>query len=180
MTLVNRETAETKVRVEIRRDSTDRSVATGLPFLDHMVSTLARYAGLSITVEARGDLKHHLIEDVAISLGIALAKTIPAAAERYGARTVPMDDAVVEAVLDTGGRAFYRGPLPSSLYEHFMRSLAENAKMTLHIRVLRGHDRHHIVEAAFKALGLALRDAMIDSGGSAAFSTKGPVSTETS
>jgi imidazoleglycerol-phosphate dehydratase len=87
-----------------------------------------------------------------------------------------MDEAVVQAVVDTGGRAFYQGPIPSSLYDHFMRSLAENAKMTLHIRILRGSDRHHMVEAAFKALGLALRDAVRDSGSDAVFSTKGAVS----
>jgi len=112
------------------------------------------------------------------TLGTAISRIVPAAAVRYGARTIPMDDAVVNVVLDTGGRAFYRGPLPSSLYDHFMRSLAENAKMTLHIGVIRGFDRHHIVEAAFKATGLALRDALADSGDKAVFSTKGAVSSE--
>ena len=85
-----------------------------------------------------------------------------------------MDDALVHVSLDVGGRPYYRGPLPSSLYDHWMRSFADNARTTLHLRVLRGRDRHYIVEAGFKALGLALRDALTESG--AVFSTKGAVS----
>jgi imidazoleglycerol-phosphate dehydratase len=86
---------------------------------------------------------------------------------------VPMDEALVHCALDLGGRPYYRGPLPSSLYDHFMRSFSDNAKATLHLRVLRGTDRHHIVEGAFKALGFAVRDAFVDTG--AVFSTKGSV-----
>jgi imidazoleglycerol-phosphate dehydratase len=110
---------------------------------------------------------------VAICLGAAIGALLPQTAARYGDRTIPMDEALVHCALDLGGRPFYRGPLPSSLYDHFMRSLSDNAKATLHLRVLRGTDRHHIVEAAFKALGLAVRDAFVDSG--AVFSTKGAV-----
>jgi imidazoleglycerol-phosphate dehydratase len=87
-----------------------------------------------------------------------------------------MDEALVEAVLDAGGRPYYRGPIPSSLYEHWMRSFCDASKVTLHLRVRRGRDRHHIVEAAFKALGLALRQALADTG--TVFSTKGAVSLE--
>jgi imidazoleglycerol-phosphate dehydratase len=177
MTIVKRETSETRTTVELRRDGTTSRIATTVPFLDHMLTTLARYSGITMNVDAVGDMKHHIIEDVAITLGAAVARMVPATAARYGARTIPMDEAVVNVVLDTGGRAFYRGPLPSSLYDHFMRSLAENAKMTLHIRVIRGSDRHHIVEAAFKALGLALRDAIVETG-DGVFSTKGAVSSE--
>ena len=83
---------------------------------------------------------------------------------------------MVQVALDAGGRAYYEGPLPSALYDHFFRSLAENAGITLHVRVLRGRDRHHIVEAAVKALGLALRDALAP--GRAVFSTKGTVRIE--
>jgi imidazoleglycerol-phosphate dehydratase len=89
-----------------------------------------------------------------------------------------MDDALVAVVLDAGGRPWYEGPLPSRLYDHFMRSLANAARMTLHLRVLRGTDRHHIVEAAFKGLGLALRQAMASSGEAAVFSTKGRIELE--
>jgi imidazoleglycerol-phosphate dehydratase len=173
MTEVVRETGETRVRVTAAPGTGKASVQTGEDFLDHMLATVARYSGLDLAVEARGDLRHHLIEDVAITLGTAIRQLAPATAARYGDRTVPMDDALVHVALDLGGRAFYRGPMPSSLYEHWMHSFAENAAATLHIRVLRGRDRHHIVEAAFKALGLALRDALAENG--TVFSTKGGV-----
>jgi imidazoleglycerol-phosphate dehydratase len=138
-----------------------------------MLATLARYAGLALHVQAAGDLRHHLIEDVAITVGMALRRETPASCARYGAATVPMDEALVQAALDLGGRFYYEGPLPSALYDHFLRSLAEHAGMTLHVRVLRGTDRHHIVEAAVKALGLALRQALAPGG--AVFSTKGAI-----
>lgn len=176
MSTITRETNETQIRVELTRGSGIADVDTGSRFLDHMLVTLARYAGLDLRVHARGDLRHHLIEDVAICVGAALAELIPQSAARYGDRTVPMDDALVNCVLDVGGRPYYCGPLPSTLYDHWMRSFADNARATLHLRVLRGSDRHHIVEAAFKALGFALRDALVDAGGNGAvFSTKGVV-----
>ena len=81
---------------------------------------------------------------------------------RATATVVPMDDALVEVAIDLGGRPYYRGPLPSSLYDHWMRSFADHARATLHLRVCAGRDRHHVVEAAFKALGLALHDALIE------------------
>jgi imidazoleglycerol-phosphate dehydratase len=176
MTTMIRESQETTVRVQVRvTDGEDPviNVQTPFPFLDHMLVTLARYAGLDLHVEASGDLRHHVVEDVAITLGKALREEIPAACIRYGYVVVPMDDALVETALDVGGRAWYEGRLPSQLYEHFFRSLAHNAETTLHLRVLRGRDRHHIVEAAFKALGLALRTALQPTG--AVFSTKGAV-----
>lgn len=173
MTTIERETRETKIVVTLSLTESAIEVDTGETFLDHMLLTWARYAGLGLRIHARGDLRHHLIEDVAIALGACLRGTVPATAARYGHRTIPMDEALVEAALDIGGRFYYEGPLPSSLYEHFMRSFAEHAGCTLHLRILRGTDRHHIVEAAFKALGLALRDALVDSG--AVFSTKGSV-----
>lgn len=176
MTVLTRETRETRVRV-LLRPATDRvaaaTIATTDAFLDHMLVTFARYAGLHLEVEAEGDLRHHLIEDVAITLGTALLEQTPAACGRYGNATVPMDDAVVQAVLDLGGRFFYEGPLPSRLYDHFFRTFAENARMTLHVRVLRGRDRHHVVESAIKAVGLAVQQALVPQG--AVFSTKGAV-----
>lgn len=171
--MLERETKETRVRVSLSRAGGPVAVDTGDPFLTHMMETLARYAGLALTLEARGDLRHHLVEDVAITLGRAIRDAVPATAVRYAHRVVPMDDALVEVALDLGGRPYYRGPLPSARYDHWMRSFADNAGATLHVIVRRGRDRHHIVEAAVKALGLALRDAMADSG--AVFSAKGGV-----
>lgn len=176
MSVVERETRETRVRVRLERGTGTARCETGEPFLDHMLVTLARYAGLDLEVNAAGDLRHHLIEDVAIAVGAALAALVPERAARYGDRTIPMDDALVHAALDLGGRFYYRGPIPSGLYDHFMRSLAEHARATLHLRVLRGRDRHHVVEAAFKAVGLALREALHE--GDDVFSTKGTVSLE--
>jgi imidazoleglycerol-phosphate dehydratase len=173
MSVVVRETKETTIRCELTRGTGRATVATGQAFLDHMLVAFARYSGLDLALQATGDLPHHLIEDVAICLGAAISALLPQTAARYGDRTIPMDEALVHCALDLGGRPFYRGPLPSTLYDHFMRSLSDNAKATLHLRVLRGTDRHHIVEAAFKALGLAVRDAFVDSG--AVFSTKGAV-----
>ena len=175
MTVITRQTNETRIRVELTRDPSATKIGTSRAFLDHMLVTLARYSGLGISVSAEGDLPHHLIEDVAIAIGAALADLTPPTVARYGDRTVPMDDALVQCVIDLGGRPYYRGDLPSSMYDHWMRSFADNAKATVHIRVLRGKDRHHIVEAAFKALGLAIRDALVESG--AVFSTKGSVAT---
>jgi len=174
MTTVVRETRETRVRIEAALGTGAATVDTGVRFLDHMIGTLARTSGLDLTVTARGDLKHHTIEDVGIALGTAVLQLRTDTAARYGERTLAMDDALVQAVVDLGGRPYYRGPLPSSLYDHWMRSFACEAKATLHLRVLRGTDRHHIVEAGFKALGLALRQALAESG--APSSTKGAVS----
>jgi imidazoleglycerol-phosphate dehydratase len=176
MSVVVRETRETKIRLQVEIGTGKFEISTGVPFLDHMMVTFARYSGLDITLSATGDLKHHTIEDVAIAMGAAVAEVVPATAARYGDRVVPMDEALVQACIDIGGRPFYEGPVPSKLYDHWMRSFTDNAKATLHIRVLRGADRHHMVEAAFKALGLALRDALQDSG--AVFSTKGSVALE--
>jgi imidazoleglycerol-phosphate dehydratase len=173
MSEVVRETRETKVRVTFALGTATSSARTTVPFLDHMLITLGRYAGAALTVEASGDLRHHIIEDVAITVGSVVRSAVPNECVRYGHRVVPMDDALVEVTLDLGGRRYYRGPLPSSLYDHWMRSFAEHAQCTLHIRVLRGSDRHHIVEAAFKALGFALRDALRTA--DEVMSTKGPV-----
>lgn len=176
MIVVERRTSETTVRVEVAKGAGRADIKTGVPFLDHMMTVLARYAGLDLTVQASGDLRHHLIEDVALTIGEAVQRLVPPTCARYSERTVPMDDALVQAVLDTGGRPFYCGPIPSSLYDHWMRSFCDAAKVTLHVRVLRGKDRHHIIEAAFKAVGFALRHALIDMG--TVFSTKGAVTLE--
>jgi imidazoleglycerol-phosphate dehydratase len=173
MSTVERVTRETTIRATVTLGGGEVTVDTSVPFLDHMLLTWARYAGLGVELHARGDLRHHVIEDVAIAVGAALKGAIPATAARYGYRVIPMDEALVACAVDVGGRFYYEGPLPSSLYDHFMRSFAEHAGCTLHLGVIRGRDRHHIVEAGFKALGLAIRDALVDSG--AVFSTKGSV-----
>lgn len=177
MSKIERRTSETTVEVETAVGNGTANISTSVPFLDHMMTALARYSGIDITISATGDLKHHTIEDVAIATGQAFANMLPSACARYGETTVPMDEALVHVIVDTGGRPYYCGPLPSSLYDHWMRSFADNAKMTLHIRVLRGKDRHHIVEAAFKALGLALRQSLVET--DTVFSTKGSVSLQT-
>lgn len=174
MSTISRTTNETQVRIALGA-SNGLSVDTSVPFLDHMLVTLARYAGVGLDLHARGDLRHHIVEDTAIAFGSALARFAPAACARYGERLIPMDDALVQCAIDLGGRPYYAGRLPSGLYDHWMRSFADNARATLHVRVLHGRDRHHIVEAAFKALGLSLRQALADGEGSAVFSTKGAV-----
>lgn len=172
MSTLTRETNETRVRVALG-PGTETAVDTGDAFLDHMLTTLTRYAGLRLAIEATGDMRHHLVEDVAITLGTVLEKDTPAACARYADAVVPMDEALVQVAVDAGGRPHFEGRLPSRLYEHFFRSLALNARWTLHVRVIRGRDRHHMVEAAFKALGLAIRDALRE--GDVVFSTKGAV-----
>jgi imidazoleglycerol-phosphate dehydratase len=118
-----------------------------------------------------------VVEDVAITLGLALADEVPRSAARYGWALVPMDDALVQAAVDVGGRPWYAGRLPSKLYEHFLRSFATNLNATVHVRVLRGRDRHHVVEAAIKAVGLSLRQALEEKAGGT-FSTKSSVKLE--
>ena len=174
MTVITRETRETRVRVEIAAGPGEGTIDTSVRFLDHMLATLARYAGFELSVTARGDLAHHIIEDTAIAFGAAVEQFRAPRIVRYGERTIPMDEALVQLCLDLGGRPYYRGPLPSTLYDHWMRSFADNAHATLHLRVLRGSDRHHVIEAAFKALGLALQDALVVN--EMGMSTKGDVS----
>ena len=176
MSKLKRETKETRIVADVRLGKGEAKVDIDDRFLAHMVETLARYASLDIDIEATGDLRHHLVEDVAIVLGLALADEVPARAARYGWAQVPMDEALAEAAIDVGGRPYYVGRLPSKLYAHFLHSFATNLGATLHVRVLRGTDRHHRVEAAIKATGLALRQALAK--GDSVFSTKGSVKLE--
>ena len=108
MTVVVRNTRETQIRVEVAPGTGTSKVDTTIQFLDHMLVTLARYASLDLEVTARGDLRHHLIEDVAIALGTAVATLVPPRAARYGDRFIPMDDALVHVALDLGGRKLLR------------------------------------------------------------------------
>ena len=176
MSKLKRETSETQITLDVRVGTGGSQVEIDDRFLGHMVTTLARYGGLEVDIRAAGDLRHHLAEDVAIALGCALADEVPERAVRYGWAQVPMDEALVEAAIDVGGRPYYVGKLPSKLYTHFLHSFANNLGATLHVRVLRGSDRHHVVEAAIKATGLALRQALVE--GDGVFSTKGSVRVE--
>lgn len=176
MSKLKRETRETRIVADVRRGTGLSDVRTDDRFLTHMVETLARYAAVDVTLEATGDLRHHLVEDVAITLGKALADEVPAKAARYGWAVVPMDEALAEAAVDVGGRPYFVGRVPSRLYTHFLHSFATNLGATLHVRLIRGTDRHHGIEAAVKAVGLALRQALVE--GDVVFSTKGSVSVE--
>src|SRR5262249_18625592 len=126
VTVILRETAETKIRVEVARGTRAAARDTRLPFFNHMLATLAQYSGLRLPIRAYGDLRQHLMEDVAIAVGAGVVKVMPATAVRYAHRFVPMDDALVHAAIDGGGRPYYRGRLPNKLYEHWMRSFCDN------------------------------------------------------
>ena len=186
MKRVARKTKETQIEIRIGRGgakagerglSSRVEVSTTVPFFDHMIATFARYAGLELHLKAEGDLRHHIMEDVAIALGRAVRSITPESAARYGEKTIPMDDALVQAVIDVGGRFHFVGSLPGRLYTHALRSFADALGATLHVRVIRGKDWHHVVEAAYKATGLALRQALEETHGST-FSTKGSVQWE--
>jgi imidazoleglycerol-phosphate dehydratase len=182
MSRLERKTNETTIVASVGVGMGTYDVRIDDRFLAHMVETLARYSGLDIEIEAAGDLRHHLVEDVAIVLGQALSQAlsedVPEGIARYGAALIPMDEALVQAAIDVGGRPYYVGKLPSKLYTHFLHSFATNLGATLHVRVLRGSDRHHVVEAAVKATGVALRQALVARDG--VFSTKGAVRRERS
>ena len=160
MIRIGRDTQETSIQLTLELTPGDSRIVTGDRFLTHMLETLARYAGVTLTLEATGDLRHHLIEDTALALGEAVRRAAPAARVRYAHALVPMDDALVQVALDLGDRPYACTPLPSRLYEHWFRSFATEARATLHVSVLRGRDRHHVVEAAFKGVGFALQDAL--------------------
>ncbi len=163
---VIRETTETRVEVKLVVDGSGTvECAIGDEFLRHMVETLGRYSGVDMTVTAKGDIAHHLIEDVAITLGRAYREAIGAAPIRRMANAVvPMDEALVQVTVDLIDRPFVHLELPDEMYMHFLRSFAMELRATIHTVVLRGKDDHHIVEAAFKALGKALGEAMALSG----------------
>jgi imidazoleglycerol-phosphate dehydratase len=167
-----RQTKETRIAVRLALDGSGRSeVATGLPFLDHLLRALAVHARLDLDVQASGDLEvdaHHTVEDVALVLGEALAEALGdrSGITRFGDATVPLDEARAMVALDCGGRAYamvdlpLQGPsigsLPATLVPHFLETLAARGGLTLHV-VGSGRDDHHLAEAAFKALARALR-----------------------
>lgn len=160
---VVRETRETKVQAEVTIDGKG-IVECRIPdeFLRHMVETLGRYSGVDLMVEASGDIDHHLIEDVAITIGRAYREALGEShVRRIANAVVPMDEALAQVTVDLIDRPFVHLELPDQMYTHFIRSFAMELRATIHTVVIRGVDGHHIVEATFKALGRALGEAMV-------------------
>jgi imidazoleglycerol-phosphate dehydratase len=177
---VERETAESKVTVEIDLDGSGRAeVSTGVGFYDHMLSSFARHALFDLTVSTAGDLHvdaHHTVEDTAIALGEALRSALgdKAGIRRFGDALVPLDETLVQCAVDVSGRPYcvhtgepdgqelvtIGGNYLGSLTRHVLETLAFHAAVALHVRVLSGRDPHHVVEAQFKAVARALRDAV--------------------
>jgi imidazoleglycerol-phosphate dehydratase len=172
---VRRETGETKIEITLNLDGGGQvQVDTGVGFLDHMLTALARHARFDLTVQARGDLhvdEHHTVEDVGITLGQALGKSLGdrRGITRMGHAVVPMDEALALVAVDIGGRGYCVfdgefdtpriGQVGTSLIPHFFEALALEARLNLHARLLAGRDDHHRAEALFKALARALHQA---------------------
>lgn len=162
---ISRKTKETKISVKLRLDGSGSSKCN-IPdeFLRHMVETLAKYSGADLELSAKGDIEHHLVEDVAITLGRAYRQAMgDQPVKRISSATVPMDEALVQVTVDLIDRPYVHLELPDQMYEHFMRSFAMELRATVHTVVVRGKDEHHIIEATFKALGLCLKEAMAPS-----------------
>ena len=173
---IERNTNETRIVVEIDIEGSGRaSLATGIPFLDHMLDQVARHGMIDLTVRAEGDLHidaHHTVEDIGITFGQALAQALgdKRGIRRYGHAYVPLDEALSRVVLDCSGRPglefhveFPRarvGDFDVDLSIEFFRGFANHALVTLHIDTLRGRNTHHIMETVFKAFGRALRMAI--------------------
>jgi len=181
---IDRETTESKVHVSLDLDGTGRAqVSTGVGFYDHMLSTFARHSLIDLEVDTAGDTHidaHHSVEDTAIVLGDALREALgdKSGIRRFGDAIVPLDEALVQAVVDVSGRPYcvhtgepdgqayvaIGGPglaaYQGSLTRHVFETLSFHAQIALHVRVLAGRDPHHLVEAQFKALARALRDAI--------------------
>lgn len=169
---VERKTAETHVRVEVNLDGTGQAqVSTGVGFYDHMLTAFARHGRIDLTVQATGDLhidQHHTMEDIALVLGQAVDEALGGreGITRMGDALVPLDEALVQCVIDISGRPFaaisldfigeMMGDAPTQMVGHVLRSFATTAKITLHVRQLAGANDHHIAEATMKALGRAL------------------------
>ena len=173
---VERKTRETDVRVEIDLDgSGEYSVATGIPFLDHMLESFAKHGAFDLRLSAKGDLAvdtHHTIEDVAITLGQAIREALGSSAgiRRYGSLALPMAEAKVEVAVDVSNRPYlvYRvelantriGGFDAALTEDFLYAFSQNAGLDLHVELRYGKSPHHVVEAIFKGTARALRQAL--------------------
>jgi len=180
---IDRVTKETKVLVELDLDGDGRAeIGTGIGFFDHMLGQIARHGGFDLTVRTVGDLEvdaHHTMEDTALALGAAFAEALgdKAGIRRYGSATIPLDEVLAQAAVDLSGRPYvvhdepalapYIGPVyPTSMTRHLFESFGHAARVTLHVSVLRAArpgsqpDAHHVVEAQFKAVARALREAV--------------------
>lgn len=171
-----RETTETTVTIDLAVDGTGRaSATTGIPFFDHMLEQLGKHGGFDLTVAAQGDLDvdtHHTVEDVGIVLGSALKDALgdKAGVRRFADALVPLDEALVQVALDLSGRPFlvyeidpvseFIGTFDPQLAEEFWRAFAFGAGLTLHLRSVSGKNGHHVIEASFKGVARALRDAV--------------------
>jgi imidazoleglycerol-phosphate dehydratase len=187
-----RSTKETEITVTLCVDGTGQvAVSTGLPFFDHMLEQLGRHGGFDLAVDAKGDLAvdaHHTVEDVGIVVGRTLAEALGAkvGVRRFASSLIPLDEALVEVALDLSGRPFLAYEVPFApdapglgsppfdpqLAEEFWRALVTAAGITLHVRLREGRNTHHVLEAAFKGVARALRDAVRVEGGGIP-STKG-------
>jgi imidazoleglycerol-phosphate dehydratase len=169
---VVRKTSETEIAIELNLDGKGKTeIDTGLKFIDHMLKLLAKHSNSDIKLKATGDLTHHIVEDIGISLGEAFNKALgnKKGINRYGSALIPMDEALARCVVDFSGRKSLILDLQLKECDiedvaveeitHFFNSFAENAKMNLHIHVLYGEDQHHKVEAVFKALARAIKKA---------------------
>ncbi len=185
--VISRKTKETDISLSVCLDGGEVKVDTGIGFFDHMLTALAFYAGFGLDVKAVGDLEvdaHHTAEDVGIVLGRAFAAALKdnRGIARFGAAFVPMDEALCRVVLDISNRPYlvYEAEMPQAmigsydacLTEEFMRAFSMNSGITLHMNALYGRNAHHITEALFKALGLALKQA-VKVEGDRVVSTKG-------
>jgi imidazoleglycerol-phosphate dehydratase len=184
----HRETKETTVDVDLAIDGNGRAGSeTGIPFFDHMIEQLGKHGGFDLTVKARGDLDvdlHHTVEDVGIVLGTALKEALgdKTGVRRFADALVPLDEALVQVALDLSGRPFlvyevdpvaeWIGTFDPQLTEEFWRAFAFAAGITLHLRSVSGRNGHHVIEASFKGVARALRDA-VKVEGSGVPSTKG-------
>jgi imidazoleglycerol-phosphate dehydratase len=184
-----RVTSETRVQVRLDLDGKGTSeVSTGIGFLDHLLATLARHAKFDLALTCRGDLHiddHHTAEDCALAFGAALERTLgeKRGVRRFGSAYAPLDEALARAVVDLSGRPFAvvdlglkreaMGGLACENISHVLMSIAMSARLTLHVDVLRGANDHHRAESAFKALALALRQAVARDGTDDVPSTKG-------
>jgi len=185
---VTRNSKETKLRTRIDLDGQGKvKVATGLPFLDHMLEQVARYGGFDLNLRGAGDLHvdtHHLVEDAGIVLGQALSQALGerAGIARFASAYAPLDEALARVVIDLGKRPYLSynvalrgriGTVESEVLEEFWKALSIHLGATIHVDVIRGRNRHHVAEATFKALGLALRQAMALGGEPGVPSSKG-------